>query len=84
MKRVMLRIQQRTSRVPFRPGAREAILYEIDADDIETGAVAYTTRGHETWADAARRALTKADREGWEVLHRSLIERKIASETQAP
>jgi len=56
------------------------MLYEVDDRDIETGAVAYTTRGHESWASAARRAIIKADREGWEVLHRALIERKIASE----
>jgi len=81
VKRVELRVHQRTSRVPFRSGERDARLYEVDDRNIETGVVLYTTRGHETWAAAARRALTKADREGWAVLRRGLVERRIAEES---
>jgi hypothetical protein len=66
--------------VPFRSGTRDATLFEVDANNIETGAVAFTTRDHESWASAARRALDKADRAGWEVIHRALIERRIASD----
>ncbi len=81
MKRVKLDVRQRTSRVPFRPGERDARLYEVDADGIETTLVPlYTTRGHETWASAARAALKKADREGWDVYNRVLIMRKIERE----
>ena len=80
MKRVELKIHQRTSRVSFRSGDRDARLYEVDADGIPTGVVAFTTRGHETWASAARAALKKADKMAWDVKHRDLILRKIASE----
>jgi hypothetical protein len=83
MKRVSVQIRQATSRVPFRSGDRTAYLYEVDADGIETTLVPlFTTRGHETWASAATRALKKADREGWEVHNRWGVERKIAKETK--
>lgn len=81
MKIVKLDIRQRASRVPFRSGERDARLYEVDTDGIETTLVPlYTSRGHETWAGAARAALKKADREGWEVLNRVFIMRKIEAE----
>lgn len=81
MRRVKLDVHQATSRVPFRSGERMARLYEVDADGIETTLVPlFTTRGHDTWARAARRALNKADREGWEVLHRARIEQRIVAE----
>jgi hypothetical protein len=76
----MVRVHQRTSRVPFRSGDYEATLYEVDADGIETDLVPlFTTRGHETQESAVRSALKKADRAAWEVFHRALIERKLAS-----
>jgi hypothetical protein len=81
VKRVSIQVRQATSRVPFRSGDRTAYIYEVDADGIETTLVPlYTTRNHETWASAVRRALRKADRMGWEVHSRPLIERKLAKE----
>lgn len=81
MKRVKLHVHTRTSRVPFRSGERDARLYEVDKDDIETTLVPlYTTRGHETWASAARAALKKADRKAWFVIYRDRIEHRIAAE----
>ena len=80
MKRVELRVHKRTSRVPFRTGELDARLYEVDADGIQTGKTLFTTRGHATWASAARAALKKADKMAWNVLHRGLMLRKIESE----
>ena len=82
MKCVELRVHQRTSRVPFRSGERDARLDEVDADGVPTGKVLFTTRGHETWASAASAALKKADKMAWEVMHRALILRKIAAEEE--
>ncbi len=84
MKRVDLRVHQRTSRVPFRSGTRDARLDEIDARGLPTGETLFTTRGHETWADAARAALKKADKMAWDVVNRGLVLRKIADEEGTP
>ena len=83
MKRVELRIRQLMARAAFKAGGFEARLEEVDADGIPTGAVAYTTRGHETWSSAASAALKKADRMAWDVAMRGLVMRKIASEPTA-
>lgn len=80
MRRVELRVHQRTSRVPFRSGTLDARLEEVDANGIPTGEIIFTTRNHETWASAAEAALKKADREAWTVVHRDLVLRKIAAE----
>lgn len=83
MKRVELRIRSTTSRVPFRPGSYEARLDEVDEDGIPTGATAFTTRGHDTWAVAATAALKKADRAAWDVINRGPILHKIATEKKS-
>jgi hypothetical protein len=77
---VELRVRSRTSRVPFRDGTFDARLDEVDAKGIPTGATLFTTRGHETWARAARAALQKADAKAWNVINRSLVARRIAAE----
>jgi hypothetical protein len=78
--RVELRMHRRTSRIPFREGALDARLDEVNDDGIPTGKTLFTTRNHETWASAARAALRKADKMAWDVVNRGLILRKIASE----
>lgn len=60
----------------FRAGSYGARLQDVDTD----GTVAFTTRGHETWAKAASAALKKADRSAWEITNRTLVTRKIAAE----
>lgn len=82
MKRVELRIRAVHARDAFKAGLNEARLDEVDADGISTGVVAYTTRGHETWAAAASAALKKADRMAWDVTNRGLAMRRIAAETK--
>lgn len=83
MKRVELRVHQRTSRVPFRTGDLDARLDEVDEDGIPTGKTLFTTRGHETWAAAASAALKKANRMAWHVINGGLAMRRIAAETKA-
>lgn len=61
-----------TSRVPFRSGTFSALLEDEGPRDY---AVLGTTRGHETWVQAARAALKLADRRGFVVVNRELIER---------
>lgn len=78
--RVELRVRSRTSRVPFRDSTFDARLDEVDEDGIPTGAALFTTRGHETWARAAARALQKADVMAWNVVNRDLAARRIAAE----
>ena len=80
VKRVELRVRHLMARAAFKAGAFEARLDEVDADSIPTGVVAYTTRGHETWAAAASTAIKKADRMAWDVVHRGLVMRRIAAE----
>jgi hypothetical protein len=70
-------VRSTTSRVPFRSGTFSAMLEDDGARDY---AVLGTTRGHETWVQAARAALKLADRRGFLVVNRGLIERRIASE----
>ena len=79
-RRVELRVRQIMTRTAFKPGTFEARLDVVDANDIPTGAVAFTTRGHETWGRAASAAILKAERKGWEVTNRALVMRRIASE----
>jgi hypothetical protein len=81
LKRVELRVRHIATRAAFKPGMHEARLDELDGDGVPTGAVAFTTRGHETWAAAASAALKKADRMAWDVVNRGLVLRKIAHET---
>lgn len=80
MRRVELRVRHLMARTAFKSGSFEAKLYDVDTDNIPTGVVAFTTRGHETWAKAASAALKKADRSAWEITHRDLVARKIAAE----
>jgi hypothetical protein len=68
------------ARAAFKAGSFEAQLQDVDTDGIPTGAIAFTTRGHETWAKAASAALKKADRAAWEITNRVLVARKIAAE----
>ena len=72
--RVVMRVT--TSRVPFRPGTFSAMLEDEGSRDY---AVLGTSRGHETWILAARAALKLADRRGYSVANRELVERRIAS-----
>jgi len=65
-----------SSRVPFRSGTFSAMLEDEGSRDY---AVLGTTRGHETWVQAARAALKLADRRGYLVANRELVERRIAS-----
>lgn len=80
MRRVELRVRHLMARAAFKVGSYEARLQDVDTDGIETGTVAFTTRGHETWAKAASAALKKADRSAWEVTNRVPVARKIAAE----
>jgi len=68
------------ARAAFKSGTYEARLDAVDANDIPTGKAAFTTRGHETWAGAARAALAKADRQSWTVTNRALVGRRIAEQ----
>jgi hypothetical protein len=83
VRRVELRVRQLMARRAFSAGTFEARLAEVDADDIPTGVILFTTRGHETWFPAADTALKKADRMAWKVVNRGLVLRKIASEEKA-
>jgi hypothetical protein len=80
VKRVELRVRHVMARAAFKAGLHEARLDEVDSDGIATGVVAFTTRGHETWASAARAALKKADKMAWDVIRRGLVMRKIEAE----
>jgi hypothetical protein len=77
MKTVRVIVRSTTSRVPFRPGTYRAML---EGEDTRDYAVLGTTRGHDTWVQAARAALRLADRRGYHVTNRELVVRKIASE----
>jgi len=77
---VRIVVRSTTSRVPFRAGLYNAILEDEDTRDY---AILGTTRGHETWVQAARAALKLADRRGYFVSNRELVERRIASEINA-
>lgn len=74
---VRIHVRSTTSRVPFRPGTYSALLEDEGSGDYS---VLGTTRGHATWAQAARAALSLADRRGYLVTRRELIERRITSE----
>jgi len=76
-KTVRVAVRSTTSRVPFRPGTHRATLEDEGARDF---AILGTTRGHVTWGAAARAALRLADRRGYLVTNRALIEHRIASE----
>jgi hypothetical protein len=80
MKRVELRVRHVMARDAFKAGTFEARLDEVDEDGIPTGAVMFTTRGHETWDAAASAALKKADRMAWEVVNRGLVAQRITTE----
>ena len=69
-------VRSTTSRVPFRSGTYSAMLEDDEANNY---AVLGTTRGHDTWAQAARAALRLADRRGHLVMNRELIEHRLAS-----
>ena len=68
-------VRSTTSRVPFRSGTYNAMLEDEEAS---TYAVLGSTRGHETWVQAARAALRLADRRGYLVMNRGLIERRLS------
>jgi len=69
-------VRSTTSRVPFRQGTFSAMLEDEGARNY---AVLGTTRGHDTWAQAARAALKLADQRGHLVTNRDLIERRLAT-----
>lgn len=75
MKSVRLAIRSTTSRVPFRPGTYSASLEDEDVRILGT------TRGHASWRAAAIAALKLADRRGYSVENRALVERRISTET---
>lgn len=77
MKTVRLVMRNTTSRVPFRGGTYSAVLE--DEDSREYSIAAGPTRQYDTWAEAALAALKLADRRGYFVANRALVERKIAS-----
>ena len=76
MTSVSLKIRQTTSRVPFRGGTFIATLEQEGGDYLTLG----TSRGHDTWAQAAAAGLRLADAHGYIVFHRPLIERRIAND----
>ena len=76
MKTVRIVIRSTTSRVPFRAGSYSALL----EDEEDYAILAGPTRQYDTWTEAARAGLKLADRRGYLVANRVLIERKIASE----
>ncbi len=78
VKKVRVVIRSTTSRVPFRGGTYAA---QLEDEDETTYAILGTTRGHDTWAAAARAALRLADRRGYFVTNRSLVERRIVAAT---
>lgn len=77
-KRVHIVVRSTTSRVPFRSGTYSSMLEDEGARNY---VVLGTTRGHATWAKAARAALRLADKRGYLVTFRDLIEQRIAKET---
>lgn len=81
---VELRVRQIMARAAFKAGGFEARLEALDRSGISTGAIIFTTRGHETWAAAATAALKKADRTAWIVDNRAGVAHRIASETTSP
>lgn len=80
MKTVRIAIRSTTSRVPFRGGTYSALLEDEDAREYVI--LAGPTRQYDTWAEAARAALKLADRRGYFVANRALVERKIASKSE--
>lgn len=78
MRSVSVRFRSTTSRVPFRGGTYSAVLE--DEDSREYAVLAGPTRQYDTWEEAARAALKLADRRGYFVVNRVLIERRIARE----
>lgn len=75
MKSVRIVARSTTSRVPFRSGT-----YSASLEDEGDYAILGTTRGHDSWKAAVTAALMLADRRGYIVANRGLIERRIASE----
>jgi hypothetical protein len=75
---VLVVVRSTTSRVPFRPGTYRAVLEEESSQDYT---VLGMTQGHATWTKAASAALRLADRRGYLVTNRALVERKILSES---
>ena len=75
---VWIVVRSTTSRVPFRPGTYSATLEDEGAPKYT---VLGTTRGHDTWTQAACAALKLADRRGLLVANRGLVESRIASGT---
>jgi hypothetical protein len=71
-------VRSTTPRVPFRSGTYSAMLEDTDTRDY---VILGTTRGHRTWAKAARAALRLADQRGYHVTSRDLIEHRLAKET---
>jgi hypothetical protein len=80
---VELRVRHLVTRDAFKPGTFQAQLEGVTRYgdfSVPDGSIAFTTRGHTTWASAALAALRKADRVGWKVANRAIVERKIVSE----
>lgn len=74
---VRVEVRSTTSRVPFRSGTYSAALeYECPGDYL----VLARTQRHGTWVQATRAALKLADRRGYVVANRELVEHRIASE----
>jgi hypothetical protein len=71
---VRIVIRSTTSRVPFRGDTYSA---RLEDEDTQEYTVRGTTRGHDTWWRAAQAALRLADRRGFRVLNRELIERRL-------
>jgi hypothetical protein len=78
VKSVRLAIRSTTSRVPFRPGTYSA---SLEDEDVRDHTILGTTRGHASWRAAAIAALKLADRRGYSVENRALVERRISTET---
>ena len=77
MKSVNVRVVFRghMSRTAFRPGTTSASL-----EDQKDFAILGTTRRYDTWAAAATAALKLADRRGYVVTNRALVEKRLTSE----
>ena len=67
-------VRSTTSRVPFRSGAYSAMLEDEGTNNY---AILGTTRGHDTWGQAARAALKLADRRGEGTLHGIRSDRRM-------
>jgi hypothetical protein len=78
MKNVSVKVRHLLSRVAFRAGSFKGHIEDEDSSDFE---ILGTTRSHDTWAEAATAALKLADKRGYFVVNRSLVERRIREES---